>query len=382
MKEKGLVPKRRFGEFSTNEWQKYKFDELISRTSISSNEKHLPRVEYDDIISTRGVLNKDFSRKTSNKKGIEFLHGDILFGKLRPYLMNWLLADFNGIAVGDWWVFRSKSANTKFVYALIQNKRFQQIANLSTGTKMPRSDWSTVSQQTYYVPSSQLEQRQIGVFFEKIDRLIELCEHKFSKLKNLKQSYLHKMFPQKGSDVPEMRFAGFKDNWQKNNLGELTDIGTGASDLKDAVDEGVYPFFVRSENVERSNRYLFNGEAILIPGEGRLGDIFHYYNGKFDYHQRVYRISGFEESDAKGLFILFLMQSQFKEHAFKYTVKATVDSLRLPTLEEFLVMLPVIEEQKLIGNFFKKLDDQINAQERKLDKLRQMKKAYLEEMFV
>ena len=92
--------------------------------------------------------------------------------------------------------------------------------------------------------------------------------------------------------------------WEQRKLGNLTQIKTGSSDLQDSVEDGQYPFFVRSENIERSNRYIFDGEAILIPGEGRLGDIYHYINGKFDFHQRVYKISGFEDSNTDGKYIL------------------------------------------------------------------------------
>ena len=107
--------------------------------------------------------------------------------------------------------------------------------------------------------------------------------------------------------VPELRFPGFTDDWEERKLGELTKIKTGSSDLQDADAKGIYPFFVRSEIIERSNRYIFDGEAILIPGEGRLGEIYHYINGKFDFHQRVYKISDFQYSDTDGKYILYYM---------------------------------------------------------------------------
>jgi len=109
--------------------------------------------------------------------------------------------------------------------------------------------------------------------------------------------------------IPKIRFTGFTDAWEQRKLGNLTQIKTGSSDLQDSVEDGQYPFFVRSENIERSNRYIFDGEAILIPGEGRLGDIYHYINGKFDFHQRVYKISGFEDSNTDGKYILYYMQN-------------------------------------------------------------------------
>ena len=98
----------------------------------------------------------------------------------------------------------------------------------------------------------------------------------------------------------------FTTTWEQRKLGELSAIKTGSSDLQDAVPGGDYPFFVRSDEVERSNHYLYDGEAILVPGEGRLGEIFHYIVGKFDYHQRVYKISDFD--GIRGKFVYHAMQ--------------------------------------------------------------------------
>jgi len=181
---------------------------------------------------------------------------------------------------------------------------------------------------------------------------------KLTTFKALKKACLQQMFPQAGEVIPRVRFEGFYGAWESKTLGEISNIKTGASDAQDAVVDGEYPFFVRSENVEQSNKYLFDGEAILIPGEGRLGDIYHYVNGKFDYHQRVYKISDFS-GNVSGLFILYTMQKTFKQHAMIHTVKATVDSLRLPMLTGFEMLIPTKEEQAVIGNFFRTLDELI-----------------------
>ena len=230
------------------------------------------------------------------------------------------------------------------------------------------------------LPCSTEEQKQIGCFFTQLNSLITLHQRKCEKLKTFKKSMLEKMFPKPECDVPEIRFKGFTDPWEQRKLGELTSIKTGDSDLQDAVPDGRYPFFVRSDKVERSNRYLYDGEAILVPGEGRLGEIFHYINGKFDYHQRVYKISDFNGVAAK--FVMYSMMRDFKKHALQNTAKATVDSIRLPTLTEFQLSLPKPEEQKKIGHYFSQIDSLITLHQRKLDHLKKLKKALLQQMFV
>ena len=159
-----------------------------------------------------------------------------------------------------------------------------------------------------------------------------------------------------------MTMRPLASSWEQRKLSDVTKIKTGDSDLQDAVPNGLYPFFVRSDKVERSNRYLFDGEAILVPGEGRLGEIFHYINGKFDYHQRVYKISDFVDVDAK--FVMYSMMYGFKKHALENTAKATVDSIRLPTLTEFKFRVPCRDEQYQINVFFSRLDNLITLHQR------------------
>ena len=187
------VPEVRFAGF-TDPWEQRKLGELATRITAMSSEAELPRVEYEDINSGQGTLNKDLSAKESSKTGIEFLPGDVLYGKLRPYLMNWLYPQFRGIAVGDFWVLRPNDTDSSFLYRFVQSERFQYNANISSGSKMPRADWSFVSEDDYLVPSNREEQRLIGTTFQQLDNLITLHQRKLELLKNLKAALLDKMF--------------------------------------------------------------------------------------------------------------------------------------------------------------------------------------------
>lgn len=188
-----LVPELRFKAFS-DEWVEKRFEEFVVRASESLSTYNMPYVEYEDIISGTGELNKDVSKKTGVKTGIRFCQEDILYGKLRPYLKNWLLPSFSGVAVGDFWVLKSVNADARFVYRLIQTKAFEDVANQSVGTKMPRADWKLVSKTTFWIPPTLPEQRKIGEYFRNLDSLIALQKQKVEKLKQLKASMLEKMF--------------------------------------------------------------------------------------------------------------------------------------------------------------------------------------------
>ena len=132
-------------------------------------------------MSGAGRLNKDISTKESSKSGIAFHQGDVLYGKLRPYLHNWLLPAFDGLAVGDFWVLQPQNTDSSFLYRLIQSRQFDEVANQSTGTKMPRADWKLVSKTVFPIPSSTCEQAAIGAYFTSLDNLITLHQRNAKK---------------------------------------------------------------------------------------------------------------------------------------------------------------------------------------------------------
>ena len=187
------VPEIRFKGF-TEAWEQRKFEEIAVRSSVICSDANLPRVEYEDIVSGAGRLNKDIYAKQSSKSGIAFHRGDVLYGKLRPYLQNWLLPTFDGLAVGDFWVLQPQNADSSFLYQLIQSRQFDEVANQSTGTKMPRADWKLVSKTVFSIPSNISEQAAIGTYFTALDNLITLHQRELEKLKNIKKSCLENMF--------------------------------------------------------------------------------------------------------------------------------------------------------------------------------------------
>ena len=166
-------PVIRFEGF-TDPWEQRKFSDLTDRVSIQSSDSDLPQVEYEDIVSGDGTLNKDLRDKEGGKTGIKFYAGDVLYGKLRPYLMNWLYPQFNGVAVGDFWVLRATECDSSFLYRLIQTNNFQRFANVSSGSKMPRADWNLISQSFFAVPADRTEQKAIAKSLAELDSLITL----------------------------------------------------------------------------------------------------------------------------------------------------------------------------------------------------------------
>ena len=286
MTKKSDAPAIRFKGFS-DAWEQRKFEEIAVRSSVICSDANLPRVEYEDIVSGTGRLNKDIYAKESSKSGIAFHQGDVLYGKLRPYLQNWLLPAFDGLAVGDFWVLQPQNADSSFLYRLIQSRQFDEVANQSTGTKMPRADWKLVSKTMFSIPSNICEQAAIGTYFTALDYLITLHQRKFEKLTNVKKSMLEKMFPQNGSSYPEIRFKGFTDPWEQRKAIDIADYSKGNGYSKgDLADAGTpiilygrlytkYQFAISEVDtfaVPRNGAVYSQGNEVIVPASGETAE--------------------------------------------------------------------------------------------------------------
>ena len=184
------VPEKRFPGF-TDDWEQRKLNAVVSRESATKiSSAKFPSVEYEDVISEEGHLNKDIYQKEPGKNGIAFDGSQVLYGKLRPYLHNWLNPDFKGVAVGDWWVMKPIDADKNFLYRLIQTPQFDNVSNQSSGSKMPRADWNLVSNTEFMIPYSKVEQHKIGEYFSSLDHLITLHQRKLEEMKNQKKALM------------------------------------------------------------------------------------------------------------------------------------------------------------------------------------------------
>ncbi|WP_298463452.1 restriction endonuclease subunit S [uncultured Mitsuokella sp.] len=181
--------------------------------------------------------------------------------------------------------------------------------------------------------------------------------------------------------APAIRFRDFTDDWEQSKVGDICSISTGKSNTQDKVDDGKYPFYVRSPIIEHSNKYLYDEEAVLTVGDGvGTGKVFHYVNGKYDLHQRVYRIHDFSK-DVSAKFFYNYFSKNFYKRVMAMTAKTSVDSVRYEMIADMKIQLPTITEQKKVADFFWGLDNLINLYQRKLDQQKKLKKYFLQNMF-
>ena len=333
-------------------------------------------VELEQVGQNSGQIDGHSDARARQSVKYRFDQGDVLFGRLRPYLRKFWWADREGVCSTEIWPFIPVDGQltSGFLFQTVQTDTFIQAANSSYGTHMPRADWSALTQFEILVPGDLAEQTAIATALSDVDGLLGGLDQLIAKKRNLKQAAMQQLL------TGQTRLPGFHGEWEVKRLGEIAHIKTGRRNNEDKVADGQYPFFVRSEFVERINSYSHDCEAILVPGEGRIGDIFHYINGRFDVHQRVYAITKFVPG-ISGRFIHFYLAKNFGAWAMQNTVKATVDSLRLPTFQVFEMHLPPTEtEQTAIASVLTEMDAELAGLEQRREKTRALKQAMMQEL--
>lgn len=384
-------PKIRFKGF-TEDWEQRKFSDIAAReSSISTSTTDVPSVEYEDVIAEEGRLNKDIHLKEAVKSGITFDGSQVLYGKLRPYLHNWLNPDFNGIAVGDWWVLKPINMDKKFLYCLIQTQQFDNIANQSSGSKMPRADWNLISNSVFMVPFSKEEQSKIGRYFDSLDRLITLHQRKCEQTKKLKKYMLQKMFPQNGAKVPEIRFDGFIYDWEQRKLG---DVFKEYSE-KNHTELSALTIIQGGGTVKRED-----SDRNLMYDTSNLSNYKMVRKDDFIVHLRSFE-GGLEKSSLDGIispayhtfhsdmadsrfYYPYFRSYEFIKHKLVSHVYGIRDgrSIDIDGMKTIEIPYTSIEEQRKIGDYLDCLDHLITLHQRKCDELKKMKKYMLQNMFI
>ena len=388
------VPDIRFDGYD-EEWQPKKFSEFAHRVGQTTYDASIPSVEFEDINSKRGTLNKNIFAKDIHKTGLSFEIADVLYGKLRPYLGNVLLADFKGIAVGDFWVLRANDVTPSFLYQFVLSETFGKIANISRGSKMPRASWENINQSAFKIPSYN-ESNDIAKMLSSIDSLITKQEGVIGKLKILKTSFLQVLFPQGLEKRPRLRLDGFTDDWQEKTLSEIV---APYKEIVSTPKNGYERLGIRSHgkgtfhsfipkgaelesaqmSIVRANNLIVNITfgwelAVAITQDEDEGKLVSHRFPQFSFNE-----------DYISLFFRFCL---INENLRKHLVLASPGSagrnrvLKIDKMLEYKLLVPKKDEQQAIADLLTEYDSLIRLNEQKLEKLRNVKQALLDKMFV
>ena len=398
MSETVHIPQLRFPEFS-GDWNRVKIQKLLDDKSIISHldgnhgalyprseeftKEGVPYVTANDFINGKVDLKKckclPVERASQFKKGIAH-NGDVLFAHnatVGPVAL--LETDLEYVVLSTTATYYRCDNNTlinKYLKVYLTSndfvRQYSRVMSQSTRNQVP-----ITTQRLFYINlPDKPEQQKIAAFLTAVDSKIEQLSKKQELLGEYKKGLMQQIFSQAirfkaddGSEFPD---------WEEKKLRDVAKITTGSSNREDSGLDGQYTFFDRSEDIRTSDRYLFDGKAVIVAGEGSRFPP-KYFEGKFDLHQRTYAIMEFVEANSK--YIFYFVDKQ-KNYLLRYAVGSTVKSLRLPIFQKMPVSLPSLPEQTKIANFLSSIDNKIEQVGGQLDKSKQFKKALLQQMFV
>ena len=328
----------------------------LTKVAISSHEFERNKVNTGDIFFTRSSLVKEGIAFTNIYQDHE---QDITYDghliKLSPNI---------------------GGNSPTFLYYLTKTsavrKQLVSFGNTTTMTTIGQNEVSSVPLQ---IPKKD-EQEKIAEFLSVVDERIAAMDKKVQLLQQYKKGIMQKIFTQKlrfkdedGNDYPA---------WQTKKLGSLVDIKTGKKDVNQGNPHGRYPFFTCAREHTYSDEYSFEGEAIMIAGNGEVG-LCTYYDGKFEAYQRTYVLQNFSQP---GGYLFIYLKSAFQEFAESQKQQGSMPYIKLATLQNFPIPTQDENEQQKIADFLAGLDDKINLEKTKLDQAKLFKKSLLQRMFV
>ncbi|WP_295513763.1 restriction endonuclease subunit S [Streptococcus sp. UBA632] len=404
MKTKSKIPALRFKGF-TDAWEERRLSEFVSFFNGLTYKPSDVREEGTLVLRSSNVkdgeiIDADNVYVTSEMATSENVkRGDIivvvrngsraLIGKhatIKEDMPNTVIGAFmSGIRTGF----------PSFVNALLDTSQFNKEIEKNMGATINQITGYMFSQMNFLIPSAS-EQQQIGTFFAHLDTLISLHQRKLDLLKEQKKGFLQKMFPKNGEKVPELRFAGFADDWEERRLREVTiyQNGKGYEDSQSSsgkfelinlnsisIDGGLKS---SEKYIESADKTLLTDDLVMVLSDVGKGDLLGRVaiipkDNYYVLNQRVALIRPKNKQQTNYLFsYINSHQRYFKLHG------AGMSQLNISkgSVENFPLLLPSLPEQQQIGTFFAHLDTLISLHQRKLDLLKELKKALLRQLFV
>lgn len=370
------LTKLEFGEIA--ELRKEKFNPLTS----NENRRCLELEHFEQ--NTGKIIGWINSSEQKSIKNV-FYKGDVLFGKLRPYLCKYWLAEFDGVCSSEVWVLKTKKkTNKEYLFNIIQSHAFIQAANVSSGSKMPRADWTYIESFPITIIKSLPEQQKIANILATWDTAIKLQQQLIDNKKKYKNAIMKKLL------TGEVRFKGFSERWRLKSLDELAIFknGKGHETVVDGNGEFIIvnSKFISTEGnvVKRTNHNLSplsKNEITLVMsdipnGKALAKCYFIDEDNRYSLNQRICSLKSKTGVDSRFLFYIINRNQYFL--GFNNGVSQT--NLRKDEVLECPLMIPIIEEQRKIASFLSKLDREIFALENKLLSLQKQKQGLMQQL--
>ena len=388
------VPKLRFKEF-TEDWE----DKLFGEIATNKSKKYNPQkdknsykcIELEHLSSENGSLLGYIDSLSSESIKNMFNKNNVLFGKLRPYLKKYLLASFDGVCSSEIWVLNGIEVNNSFLYYIVQGEYFINLANQSSGSKMPRADWDNIANSIFFIPQKQ-EQEKIALFLSSVDTKIEQLTKKDELLQQYKKGVMQKIFNQEirfkaddGIEFPE---------WEEKRLSDIGEIITGKTPSTtnnnlwngniefitptDIYDKTKYqPKTLRTVKQQNNMKVLPIGSIVYtcIASIGKMS---------------LTTLFSITNQQINSIIVNSLYNNEYIYYSLKYLtpyIQSTQANTTLPIINKtefskFKINIPCLEEQNKIASFLSSIDNKIEENQKILEKTKEFKKSLLQQMFV
>ena len=396
----GNTPNIRFKGF-TDYWEQRKLNEVAEFNPKSELPDEFEYVDLESVVGTEMISHRTETKDSAPSRAQRLAQpGDVFFQTVRPYQKNnYLFSKLdNNYVFSTGYAQMRPNIDTAFLMSFLQTDSFVKIVlDNCTGTSYPAINSNDLSNLEISLPKSFEEQKKVGKTIISIDNLITLHQRKCDETKKLKKFMLQKMFPKKDAKKPEIRFAGFTDDWEQRKLGEVSDVRDGTHDSPKYQSIG-HPF-VTSKNVK--NGYITYDDIQYISDEdfaeinkrskvdindilmGMIGTIGNMALIRTEPDFAIKNVALIKDTkQINYLYLYHLLQSPFIEKQLTSGMDGgTQKFVSLGNVRNLNVIYPSDIEQDKIGCYFEKLDHLITLHQRKCDELKKFKKYMLQNMF-
>ena len=377
-------------------WQKIELNEILSISSKKfnpiSNNENKKCVELEHLSQETGKLlgYTNSSEQQSIKNSFE--EGQILFGKLRPYLKKFWKAEFEGVCSSEIWVMNGKKVKNDFLFYLVQTEKFNQIANVSSGSKMPRADWNYMSEIPFDIPPLK-EQEKIAEILTTWDEAITKQTELLRAKELLKIALMQKLLS------GEVRFDGFSDKWEEVRIDKLFDFKKGQELSKEKLEKnGIFECILYGElyttyseviSEIKSKTNIKEGikskiDDILIPASTTTSAIDLAIASTIQKDNVLIggdiNILRKKTNNINGEFISKYLTHIKKMEIAKYAQGITIIHLYSKDFKHLKIELPSLPEQQKIAEVLSLADDEINLLKNELEELKLQKKALMQKL--
>ncbi|ROR25871.1 type I restriction enzyme S subunit [Mobilisporobacter senegalensis] len=377
------IPKIRFKEFTDaweqrklGEWGLFYYGHSCPKWSVTE-EATIPCIRYGELYTKFGTkIDKVYSYTNMPTDKLRFSKGtEVLIPRVGEDPMDynhctWLSVP--GVAIGEMISVYNTEQSPLFTATMFNATLQKEFAIRVEGGSVTNLYYEKLKNINVLFPSL-AEQEKIAACFEQLDNLITLHQRKLDRLKQMKQGYLQLMFPRNGESVPRLRFANFEGEWEQRKLGEICKVNSGR-DYKH-LNEGNIPVYGTGGYMLSVDDKLSDVDGIGIGRKGTI-DKPQYLKAPFWTVDTLFYMTSMPNNDLKFLFSLS-QNIKWK----KMDESTGVPSLSKTSIEKITCSCPSMEEQQKIGAFFDQIDKTIIFQQVQLDKLKLLKKAYLQKMF-